>query len=97
MPSPSKARPETQTIQSYDVDAVTTAGTAATPSKATGVWRSVVPLTSGTLVVDTAGTADVPGSTNFTIPAAALQVGVAFHLLITRIYAASTGTFLPRY
>jgi hypothetical protein len=96
MASPNRAVPESMVDQFYDLDAVTTTLTAWAPKAGHSMARGFIVVTSGTLVVTGAGTADTPGSQQ-TIPAAAMIAGARWPLAMTAIGAASTATVLPYY
>ena len=97
MTSPNRNRPETMISQWYDFDPVTVAGAIWAPKTGRSLARGVLVITAGTLVVDAAGSGDWAGIVNGTIPSAGLVVGEVFQMAITKIYASSTGTFVPLY
>lgn len=97
MGSPNRANPESMVGQFYDLDPVTTTLAAWAPKTGTTFARGFLVVTSGSLVVDTPGTADQAGSTSRTIPAAVLAVGQVYQLAISAIHATSVATVLPLY
>ena len=100
MANPARAHPESMTPQQYDIDAVTTTLSAWTPSSSRPFARGFYVITTGTLVVDTAGPEDgatAGGSASVTLQAAMLVVGSYIPLAIKAIHASSVATVQPTY